>query len=91
MEVGSVQNTVIGMLDKQKELDTKVKAIKNSVIVSIVRLQLYLKQFLIDSRTLESFQCIKDFLKWQVKIRWLALNSVMGKYWVIVATFIYTS
>lgn len=61
MEVGSVQNTVIGMLDKQKELDTKVKAIKNSVIVSIVRLQLYLKQFLIDSRTLESFQCIKDF------------------------------
>lgn len=63
MEVGSVQNTVIGMLDKQKELDTKVKAIKNSVIVSIVRLQLYLKQFLIDSRTLESFQCIKDFLK----------------------------
>lgn len=91
MEVGSVQNTVIGMLDKQKELDTKVKAIKNSVIVSIVRLQLYLKQFLIDSRTLESFQCIKDFLKWQVKIRWLALNSVMWKYWVIVATFIYTS
>ncbi|NWX86411.1 STAT1 protein, partial [Nothoprocta ornata] len=32
MEVGSVQNTVVGMLDKQKELDAKVKAIKNSVI-----------------------------------------------------------
>ncbi|XP_025903408.1 signal transducer and activator of transcription 1-alpha/beta [Nothoprocta perdicaria] len=31
MEVGSVQNTVVGMLDKQKELDAKVKAIKNSV------------------------------------------------------------
>lgn len=47
MEVGSVQNTVIGMLDKQKELDAKVKAVKNSVIVSIVLLQLYLKQFLL--------------------------------------------
>ncbi|NXC74963.1 STAT1 protein, partial [Anhinga anhinga] len=32
MEVGSLQNTVIGMLDKQKELDAKVKAVKNSVI-----------------------------------------------------------
>ncbi|NXM39138.1 STAT1 protein, partial [Gymnorhina tibicen] len=32
MEVGSVQNTVIGMLDKQKELDAKVKAVKSSVI-----------------------------------------------------------
>ncbi|NXE76570.1 STAT1 protein, partial [Cochlearius cochlearius] len=32
MEVGSIQNTVIGMLDKQKELDVKVKAVKNSVI-----------------------------------------------------------
>ncbi|NXI96617.1 STAT1 protein, partial [Psophia crepitans] len=32
MEVGSVQNTVIGMLDKQKELDAKVKAVKNSVV-----------------------------------------------------------
>ncbi|NXK22442.1 STAT1 protein, partial [Arenaria interpres] len=32
MEVGSIQNTVIGMLDKQKELDAKVKAVKNSVI-----------------------------------------------------------
>ncbi|NXB64511.1 STAT1 protein, partial [Struthidea cinerea] len=31
MEVGSVQNTVIGMLDKQKELDAKVKGIKSSV------------------------------------------------------------
>ncbi|XP_017584255.1 signal transducer and activator of transcription 1-alpha/beta [Corvus cornix cornix] len=31
MEVGNVQNTVIGMLDKQKELDAKVKAIKSSV------------------------------------------------------------
>ncbi|NXU48221.1 STAT1 protein, partial [Turnix velox] len=31
MEVGSIQNTVIGMLDKQKELDAKVKAVKNSV------------------------------------------------------------
>ncbi|NXJ20747.1 STAT1 protein, partial [Dicrurus megarhynchus] len=31
MEVGSVQNTVVGMLDKQKELDAKVKAIKSSV------------------------------------------------------------
>lgn len=36
MEVGSIQNTVIGMLDKQKELDAKVKAVKNSVIVSKV-------------------------------------------------------
>lgn len=35
MEVGSIQNTVIGMLDKQKELDLKVKAVKNSVVVSI--------------------------------------------------------
>ncbi|NXV35495.1 STAT1 protein, partial [Rissa tridactyla] len=32
MEVGSIQNTVIGMLDKQKELDAKVKAVKNSVV-----------------------------------------------------------
>ncbi|NWI32183.1 STAT1 protein, partial [Sula dactylatra] len=32
MEVGSLQNTMIGMLDKQKELDAKVKAVKNSVI-----------------------------------------------------------
>ncbi|NXC38518.1 STAT1 protein, partial [Penelope pileata] len=31
MEVGSLQNTMIGMLDKQKELDAKVKAVKNSV------------------------------------------------------------
>ncbi|OXB55165.1 hypothetical protein ASZ78_009172 [Callipepla squamata] len=31
MEVGGVQNTVTGMLDKQKELDAKVKAVKNSV------------------------------------------------------------
>ncbi|NWX12809.1 STAT1 protein, partial [Aegotheles bennettii] len=31
MEVGSIQNTMIGMLDKQKELDAKVKAVKNSV------------------------------------------------------------
>lgn len=36
MEVGSVQNTVIGMLDKQKELDANVKAIKSSVTVSII-------------------------------------------------------
>lgn len=35
MEVGSIQNTMIGMLDKQKELDAKVKAVKNSVVVSI--------------------------------------------------------
>ncbi|NXG16433.1 STAT1 protein, partial [Grallaria varia] len=32
MEVGGVQNTVVGMLDKQKELDAKVKAVKASVI-----------------------------------------------------------
>ncbi|KFQ45480.1 Signal transducer and activator of transcription 1, partial [Nestor notabilis] len=32
MEVGNIQNTVTGMLDKQKELDAKVKAVKNSVI-----------------------------------------------------------
>ncbi|NXX79490.1 STAT1 protein, partial [Urocolius indicus] len=32
MEVGSIQNTVIGMLDKQKKLDVKVKAVKNSVM-----------------------------------------------------------
>ncbi|XP_054032990.1 signal transducer and activator of transcription 1-alpha/beta [Dryobates pubescens] len=31
MEVGSAQNTVIGMLDKQKELDAKVRAVKKSV------------------------------------------------------------
>uniref|UniRef100_A0A803XNU7 Signal transducer and activator of transcription n=1 Tax=Meleagris gallopavo TaxID=9103 RepID=A0A803XNU7_MELGA len=31
MEVGGVQNTMTGMLDKQKELDAKVKAVKNSV------------------------------------------------------------
>jgi len=36
MEVGGVQNTMTGMLDKQKELDAKVKAVKNSVTVSIV-------------------------------------------------------
>ncbi|KAM4668027.1 signal transducer and activator of transcription 1-alpha/beta isoform 11-T12 [Amazona ochrocephala] len=32
MEVGSIQNTVIGMLDKQKELDAEVKGVKNHVI-----------------------------------------------------------
>ncbi|XP_009993543.1 PREDICTED: signal transducer and activator of transcription 1-alpha/beta [Chaetura pelagica] len=32
MEVGSIQNTVVGMLDRQKELDEKVKAVKNSVV-----------------------------------------------------------
>ncbi|CAM9131208.1 unnamed protein product, partial [Bubo scandiacus] len=32
MQVGNVQNTMTGMLDKQKELDVKVKAVKNSVI-----------------------------------------------------------
>ncbi|NXW40867.1 STAT1 protein, partial [Nyctiprogne leucopyga] len=32
MEVGSIHNTVIGMLDKHKELDAKVKAVKNSVV-----------------------------------------------------------
>ncbi|XP_063255953.1 signal transducer and activator of transcription 1-alpha/beta isoform X1 [Prinia subflava] len=31
MEVGSVQNTVTGMPDKQKELDAKVRAVKSSV------------------------------------------------------------
>ncbi|XP_015723123.1 signal transducer and activator of transcription 1-alpha/beta isoform X2 [Coturnix japonica] len=31
MEVGGVQNTMTGILDKQKELDAKVKAVKNSV------------------------------------------------------------
>ncbi|NWI89073.1 STAT1 protein, partial [Pitta sordida] len=31
MEVGGIQNTVVGMLDKQKELDAKVKAVKASV------------------------------------------------------------
>lgn len=36
MEVGGIQNTVIGMLDKQKELDAEVKGVKNRVIVSIV-------------------------------------------------------
>lgn len=36
MEVGGVQNTMTGILDKQKELDAKVKAVKNSVTVSIV-------------------------------------------------------
>ncbi|NWU77461.1 STAT1 protein, partial [Onychorhynchus coronatus] len=30
--LGGIQNTVIGMLDKQKELDTKVKAVKTSVL-----------------------------------------------------------
>ncbi|XP_062465990.1 signal transducer and activator of transcription 1-alpha/beta isoform X2 [Pezoporus occidentalis] len=32
MEVGGIQNTVIGMLDKQKELDVEVKGVKNRVI-----------------------------------------------------------
>ncbi|XP_061232495.1 signal transducer and activator of transcription 1-alpha/beta isoform X3 [Neopsephotus bourkii] len=32
MEVGGIQNTVIGMLDKQKELDGEVKGVKNRVI-----------------------------------------------------------
>ncbi|XP_061313619.1 signal transducer and activator of transcription 1-alpha/beta isoform X3 [Pezoporus flaviventris] len=32
MEVGGIQNTVIGMLDKQKGLDVEVKGVKNSVI-----------------------------------------------------------
>ncbi|NWS41366.1 STAT1 protein, partial [Probosciger aterrimus] len=32
MEVGSIQNTVIGMLDKQKELDAKVRNVKHDVI-----------------------------------------------------------
>ncbi|NXM75896.1 STAT1 protein, partial [Serilophus lunatus] len=31
MEVGGMQNTVVGMLDKQKELDGKVRAVKSSV------------------------------------------------------------
>jgi len=52
MEVGSIQNTVIGMLDKQKELDAKVKAVKNSVVVSIVQL---FKVVFVDSWMLKSF------------------------------------
>lgn len=38
MEVGSVQNTATGMPDKQKELDAKVRAVKSSVTVSIIKL-----------------------------------------------------
>uniref|UniRef100_A0A8B9GKW6 Signal transducer and activator of transcription n=1 Tax=Amazona collaria TaxID=241587 RepID=A0A8B9GKW6_9PSIT len=50
MEVGSIQNTVIGMLDKQKELDAEVKGVKNHVIVSIQ-----------DIKTLEDMQDEYDF------------------------------
>uniref|UniRef100_A0A8B9J3C2 Signal transducer and activator of transcription n=1 Tax=Amazona collaria TaxID=241587 RepID=A0A8B9J3C2_9PSIT len=39
MEVGSIQNTVIGMLDKQKELDAEVKGVKNHVIQDIKTLE----------------------------------------------------
>lgn len=38
MEVGSVQNTATGMPDKQKELDAKVRDVKTSVTVSIIKL-----------------------------------------------------
>ncbi|NXY65122.1 STAT1 protein, partial [Callaeas wilsoni] len=46
----SVQNTVIGMLDKQKELDAKVKAVKSNVT--------YVEQ---DIKTLEDIQDEYDF------------------------------
>uniref|UniRef100_A0A8V5FXH3 Signal transducer and activator of transcription n=1 Tax=Melopsittacus undulatus TaxID=13146 RepID=A0A8V5FXH3_MELUD len=39
MEVGGIQNTVIGMLDKQKELDVEVKGVKNRVIQDIKTLE----------------------------------------------------
>lgn len=38
MEVGNVQSTATGMPDKQKELDAKVRAVKSSVTVSIIKL-----------------------------------------------------
>ncbi|NWX34057.1 STAT1 protein, partial [Notiomystis cincta] len=50
MEVGSVQNTVIGMLDKQKELDAKVKDVKSNVT--------FVEQ---DIKTLEDLQDEYDF------------------------------
>uniref|UniRef100_A0A8V5FWK9 Signal transducer and activator of transcription n=1 Tax=Melopsittacus undulatus TaxID=13146 RepID=A0A8V5FWK9_MELUD len=37
--VGGIQNTVIGMLDKQKELDVEVKGVKNRVIQDIKTLE----------------------------------------------------
>ncbi|NXN17327.1 STAT1 protein, partial [Indicator maculatus] len=52
MEVGNAQNTVIGMLDKQKELDAKVKAVKKSVTD--------VEQ---DIKTLEDMQDEYDFKK----------------------------
>ncbi|XP_069716851.1 signal transducer and activator of transcription 1-alpha/beta isoform X2 [Phaenicophaeus curvirostris] len=65
MEVGSVQNTVIGMLDKQKELDVKVKAVKNSVID--------VEQ---DIKTLEDMQDEYDFKYKTLQNRELESNGV---------------
>ncbi|XP_053925401.1 signal transducer and activator of transcription 1-alpha/beta isoform X3 [Cuculus canorus] len=65
MEVGSIQNTVIGMLDKQKELDVKVKAVKNSVID--------VEQ---DIKTLEDMQDEYDFKYKTLQNRELESNGV---------------
>ncbi|NWZ57824.1 STAT1 protein, partial [Haliaeetus albicilla] len=65
MEVGSIQNTVIGMLDKQKELDAKVKAVKNSVID--------VEQ---DIKTLEDMQDEYDFKCKTLQNRELESNGV---------------
>ncbi|XP_071603927.1 signal transducer and activator of transcription 1-alpha/beta isoform X1 [Heliangelus exortis] len=50
MDVGNVQNTMIGMLDRQKELDAKVMDVKNSVAI--------VEQ---DIKTLENMQDEYDF------------------------------
>ncbi|XP_030310474.1 signal transducer and activator of transcription 1-alpha/beta isoform X1 [Calypte anna] len=50
MDVGNVQNTMIGMLDRQKELDAKVMGVKNSV-----------KEVEQDIKTLENMQDEYDF------------------------------
>ncbi|NXK91267.1 STAT1 protein, partial [Formicarius rufipectus] len=56
LKLGGIQNTVIGMLDKQKELDAKVKAVKTSVTVSIR--ELFIVVF-VDSQKSDSFQYIR--------------------------------
>ncbi|NXI40471.1 STAT1 protein, partial [Galbula dea] len=65
MEMGSVQNTVIGMLDKQRELDAKVKDVKNSVID--------VEQ---DIKTLEDMQDEYDFKFKTLQNRELESNSI---------------
>ena len=92
MEVGSIQNTVIGMLDKQKELDAKVKAVKNSVVVSIVQL---FKVVFVDSWILKSFLStrlseitnIRSWFVFQVYNQWLSAN----RKWLFVSSTIIQS